>query len=49
MADCFGHMTRMDQSESIKTNTDYVTHKDKYKLTNQKPWNFAHVSPLMQS
>ena len=42
MADCFGHMTRMDQSESIKTNTDHVTHKGKYKLTNQKPCNFAH-------
>ena len=21
MADCFGHMTRIDQSESVKTNT----------------------------
>ena len=42
MADCFGHMTRSDQSELIKTNNDHVTHKGKYKLTNQKPGNFAH-------
>ena len=45
MADCFGHMTRSDQSESIKTNIDHVTHKGKYKLTNQKPGNFAHELP----
>ena len=27
MAFCFGHMTTLDQSESIKTNNDHVTHK----------------------
>ena len=27
MAVCLGHMTFLDQSESIKTNSDHVTHK----------------------
>ena len=27
MAICFGHMTRIHQSESFKTNSDHVTHK----------------------
>ena len=27
MGHCFGHMTRIDQSESFKTNNDHVTHK----------------------
>ena len=26
VAICFGHMTRVDQSESFKTNSDHVTH-----------------------
>ena len=43
MALSFDHMTRIDQSESFKTNSDHVTHKGRYKLTNQKPGNFAHV------
>ena len=28
MAFCLGHMTFLDQSESMKTNSDHVTHKD---------------------
>ena len=27
MALCFGHMTRIDQSESFKTNSDHMTQK----------------------
>ena len=42
MALCFGHKTRIDQSESFKTNC-LCDPQGKYKLTNQKPGNFAHV------
>ena len=28
MAICLGHMTSFDQSESIKTKNDHVTHKE---------------------
>ena len=41
MALCFGHMTRIDQLESFKQLS--CDPQGKYKLTNQKPGNSAHV------
>ena len=43
MAHCFGHMTILDQSESMKTNKSSCDPQGQHNLTNQKPCNFAHV------